>query len=236
MPPRETPRKRTKTASLSGKSSREASAKPAGLKRKPDRRVKRTRDVLGDALVALMHEKPFEAIRVQDVLDRAGVSRSTFYTHYTDKNDLLFSDAEDFFGAMATALSRNGDKSNRVAPVREFFEHVAEAEEFRAAMVAANKAQDIMEMGQGFFARGIAQRLAELRGAPAISAARRTALGHAFAGAMFSLLSWWLGSDKAMSAAQLDEMYHRMVWAGIGLKQVPDLQVGGKIKVRMVHV
>jgi AcrR family transcriptional regulator len=59
--------------------------------------VRRTRDALGDALVALITERPFDAITVQDVLDRAGVSRSTFYTHYRDKNDLLLSDVEEFW-------------------------------------------------------------------------------------------------------------------------------------------
>ena len=58
------------------------------VKKKIDRRVRATRDGLGDALIALMHEKPFETITVQHVLERAKVSRSTFYSHYSDKNDL----------------------------------------------------------------------------------------------------------------------------------------------------
>jgi AcrR family transcriptional regulator len=56
----------------------------AGSKKKTDARVRRTRDALGDALIALMQEKPFDTITVQDVLDRAHVSRSTFYSHYSD--------------------------------------------------------------------------------------------------------------------------------------------------------
>lgn len=58
----------------------------------------RTRDTLGDALVALMHEKNFDEITVQDLLDRAGVGRATFYVHYRDKQDLFLSDVEDFSG------------------------------------------------------------------------------------------------------------------------------------------
>src|SRR5262249_29821991 len=84
--------------------------KPA---RKMDRRVRQTRDALGDALIQLMHKKPFDSITVQHVLDRAGVSRSTFYTHYRDKNDLFLSDVEDFLDMIAFALSRHGDKSRR---------------------------------------------------------------------------------------------------------------------------
>ena len=100
----------------------------AASKKKTDARVRRTRDALGDALVALMQEKPFETITVQDVLDRANVSRSTFYTHYSDKDDLLMSDAEEFFEAISTALSQHGDMSVRVFPVQEFFTHLADVQ------------------------------------------------------------------------------------------------------------
>ena len=187
---------------------------PAG---ETDRRVVRTRDLLGDALVALMQEKPFESITVQDVLDRAGVGRSTFYTHYEDKNDLFLSDAAEFFEAMSTALSKHGDKSDRVAPVCEFFAHVAEQRQFHDALVASGKIQDLWEMGQEYFARGIEQRLAELPGVPAMAPPRPAALARAFAGALFSLLSWWIQSGQAMSAAQMDELFHGMVWSSIGV-------------------
>src|SRR5476651_2228753 len=93
---------------------------------KSDPRVRRTRDLLGDALVALMQQKPFDSIRVQDVLDLAGVSRSTFYEHFKDKDDLFESDAEEFFEMMANALSKRNDASERVVPVRELFEHLRE--------------------------------------------------------------------------------------------------------------
>ena len=69
--------------------------------RKTDRRVRRTREQLGGALAGLIQEKPFDSITVQDVLDRAGVARSTFYSHYRDKNDLFLSDADEFFEHVA---------------------------------------------------------------------------------------------------------------------------------------
>src|ERR1700687_373218 len=204
-----TPRNRTKTGPMSGKAPASAG--------KTDRRVVRTRDLLGDALVALMHDKAFESITVQDVLDRAGVGRSTFYTHYKDKNDLFLSDAEEFFEAMSTALSKYGDKSNRVAPVCEFFSHVAEQREFHDALVASGKTQDLWVMGQEYFARGIEQRFKELRGVPALAAELASALAHAFAGALFSLLSWWIQRAPPLSATQMDELFHGMVWSSIGM-------------------
>ena len=56
---------------------------------RPDRRVSRTRRALKDALTDLILEKGYEAVTVQDVIDRADVGRSTFYAHFVDKDDLL---------------------------------------------------------------------------------------------------------------------------------------------------
>jgi AcrR family transcriptional regulator len=181
-----------------------------------------------------MQEKPFESITVQHVLDRAGVSRSTFYEHYEGKNDLFLSDAAEFFEAMSTALSKHGDKSSRVAPVCEFFAHVAEQRQFHDALVASGKIQDLWEMGEEYFARAIEQRLAELPGVPAMAPPRPAALARAFAGALFSLLSWWIQSDPQMTAAQMDELFHRMVWSSIGM--APPQSEQAKLSKRFVKI
>ncbi|MEO0596467.1 MAG: TetR/AcrR family transcriptional regulator [Chloroflexota bacterium] len=50
-----------------------------------DPRVRRTRKLLKQAFVELMHEKGFNAMTVQDIADRADINRTTFYDHYEDK-------------------------------------------------------------------------------------------------------------------------------------------------------
>jgi AcrR family transcriptional regulator len=54
-----------------------------------DLRIRRTRKLLQEALIALTVEKGFEAVTVSDLTERAMVNRSTFYRHYLDKYDLL---------------------------------------------------------------------------------------------------------------------------------------------------
>ena len=176
--------------------------------------MRRTRDRLGDALVALLLEKPFDDITVQDVLDRAKVSRSTFYSHFRDKNDLFLSDSDEFLEGLATALSRFGDKSERVAPVHELFAHVADVRPFYNALVESGKIQDVWELGREHFARGIDKRLGEIPRGRAIPAEKRMAMAHGFAGSMFSLLDWWLRNGADRSAKEMDELFHQMVWAG----------------------
>src|SRR5438552_11265376 len=163
------------------------SGKAAKASKKMDARVARTRDVLGDAIIALMQEKPFEEINVQRVLDRADVARSTFYTHYRDKDDLFLSDAEEFFEIMATSVSRDDKDSNRIAPVREFFSHVADMREFSRAVITSGKAHDLIGLCRGHFARAINERLATMPRARGIAPTRRAVKAQAIAGAMFSM-------------------------------------------------
>lgn len=184
-------------------------------KKKTDARIRRTRDALGDALVALMQEKPFETITVQDVLDRAHVSRSTFYSHYNDKDDLLMSDAEEFFESISMALSVHGDKSDRVFPVKEFFAHLSDVQPFFKALVKSGKFQENMELARGHFARGIERRLSELPRGQSIPANQLSAIAFTHAGALLSLLTWWLDRGMREPPAEMDELFHRMVWKGV---------------------
>ena len=183
--------------------------------RKTDRRVLRTRDRLGDALMELLVEKPFDDITVQEVLDRAEVSRSTFYEHYRDKNDLFLSDVDDFFERMASLLSRNHDRSERVAPVAELLTHVGEVQEFYAALVASGRMQDVRELGEAHFARGIEARLQDRADASLLTPATRGALAHAFAGALFALLSHWIQRGRIELPRAMDQLFHRMVEGSI---------------------
>jgi len=199
----------------------------ADLGKREDRRVRRSRDRLGDALVALLLEKAFDEITVQEVLDRAGVSRSTFYTHYRDKNDLFLSDAEDFFESMATALSRFGDKSERVAPVQELFAHICEMRAFYDSLLESGHLHDVMELGEQHFARGIEQRLAEIPRAGRIPLPRRSAIAHGLSGNLFSLLTWWIRHGMVLSVEEMDKLFHEQLWAGVDGGARPSSKVGG---------
>jgi AcrR family transcriptional regulator len=183
------------------------------LKRKKvDARVRKTRDALGDALVGLMQERPFESITVQDVLDRANVGRSTFYSHYSDKDDLLMSDAEEFFEAMSMALSVHGDTSERVFPVREFFNHLIDAQQFVVALRTSGKLHANLELARGHFARGIERRMNELAKGESIPAHQRAALAFAHAGALLSLMQWWIDRGMKEPAEEMDSLFHKIVW------------------------
>lgn len=55
----------------------------------PDRRVRRTRHALEEALIGLILEKGYDAVTIEEITDRADLGRTTFYLHFRDKEELL---------------------------------------------------------------------------------------------------------------------------------------------------
>jgi AcrR family transcriptional regulator len=189
-------------------------------KRKADQRVKRTCNRLGTALLELILEKPLNEVTVQEVLDRAGVGRSTFYQHYRDKDDLLVSQLEMFLEFMSTVLSVRHDKSNRVAPIEEIFAHIGNQNKIYKALSDSSRLNDFWDLAEGYFARGIEQRLVESGRLKALSSRELAACATALAGSLLSLLRWWLDRGEKETPREMDEMFHRMVWSGMAERPV----------------
>ena len=184
-------------------------------RRKPDKRVRRTHERLGSALVELIQEKPIDDVTVQEVLDRASVGRSTFYLHFRDKNDLLLSQLEKFLEMMSTALSIRKEESRRVVPVAELFAHIGNQKKIYRALADSGRLNDFFDLAQGFFSRGIEQRLRESKRLPKLPQRELAARAFALAGSLLSLLRWWLDRGAKEPPGDMDELFHRIVWNGL---------------------
>lgn len=76
-----------------------------------DQRVRQTRQALFQAFAALVLERPYEDIGVTDIIKQAGVSRSTFYQHYRNKDDILTGSMSGMFAVLADAACGQGEAS-----------------------------------------------------------------------------------------------------------------------------
>lgn len=73
-----------------------------------DRRVKKSRAAIYQAFISLLHQKSYESITVQEIIDLADVGRSTFYAHFDTKEALLEEVCQDLF--QHTFLERDDGK------------------------------------------------------------------------------------------------------------------------------
>lgn len=180
--------------------------------RAKDRRVQKTRRLLLHALGSLLHEKRYDAIVVQDILDRANVGRSTFYTHFRDKDELLHSAIREVLGATVPEAPPSSRRSERVLRCsRPMFEHISQ--HLRAAKGGMGPRSRTLVHER--LRQAIAERIAEEVG----SATRRASPGRVppellvklVTSSFVVVLDWWVESGGKMSPGEVDEIFRAMV-------------------------
>lgn len=120
-----------------------------------DLRVKRTLQLIQDAMIGLMGEQGFERMTVRDITERAMINRATFYLHYEDKYDLLHKMADGMLAELTRSMELppgfrphelNMDEGSPPPSFVRQFEHLATHAAFYRVMLGP--------MGQpGFAAR-----------------------------------------------------------------------------------
>lgn len=81
-----------------------------------DKRIVKTRNNIKQTLIKMLAEKPFEEITVKELCEKAETSRITFYTHYSDKIELvnsIFDDMQkralDIYHNLQSGNNKDGD-------------------------------------------------------------------------------------------------------------------------------
>src|SRR5215472_6370021 len=114
---------------------------------KQDRRSQRTHRLVNSAMLELLFEKHYDTITVQDILDRAGIGRSTFYVHYFDKEDVLASIAEQQLALMVQQLSTR-DAGQAIVPSLRLFRHVGERHHYFQSLMRGHAGEVLWQAVQ----------------------------------------------------------------------------------------
>ena len=175
-----------------------------------DRRVRRTRQLLHTALASLIHQKPYEGIVVKEILARANVGRSTFYSHFRDKQDLLETSIRDVLEQRETLSCTRGRSVGD--PILErtlrLFEHI---ERQRAALREppdVRRLAGVHERLEAELVRSIVQALesrpaARTQNAPAIPP---ELIAQFVASTFLVVLQWWFEKAPSRSAAEANDV------------------------------
>lgn len=182
---------------------------------KVDRRVCRTRRSLSGALVELILEKRYSSITVQNVIDRAGVGRSTFYAHFRGKEDLFLTDWKRLLDGFVRRIEWENAAGGRVFPVRELFGHVQEFHHFYRALARSRKTGWLFRTGLGHLSESVERSLDSwLTGKPRPSVPLPV-LSNYLASEVMALLKWWLEREMPHTPERMDEMFHELVGPGL---------------------
>ena len=120
------------------------------MKKKKDLRVIKTQTILYNTLLELLKEQPFEKIKVSNICQRARINRSTFYSHYNDKYELMV----DFMNNLKESLKEELKKNNYSPNTRDYYikmiglllNHIEEKKDVYQFALVNNENSIIIEM------------------------------------------------------------------------------------------
>jgi AcrR family transcriptional regulator len=185
---------------------------------KIDRRKQRTRALLRDALIALILEKGYDAVTVQDITDRANLGRATFYLHYKGgKDELLLSMMEGIQADVmqqAGPITSNGFLENGNPPSLHAFKHAEENADFYKAMLGGGGLAGLITR---FRKSSVEQIQAQMNPVLAAHEDRLTVdiISNFVVGALNTLVIWWLENDRPCPAEEVARIYHQLITVGI---------------------
>jgi AcrR family transcriptional regulator len=180
-----------------------------------DRRVLKTKKLLHEALLSLIHEKNYDSVAVKEILDRANVGRSTFYMHFRDKDELLVSGMHDMLCSAQPALPpSSARRSERIIGFSlPLFAHIHQHRIAGMAKIGARGRAIIHEHLQRVIADLIAGEVAK-----AFQGRRKTAgrippdlLVQYLSSTFILVLNWWVGSKSVLLPEEVNSLFLALI-------------------------
>ncbi|WP_165422962.1 TetR/AcrR family transcriptional regulator [Ktedonosporobacter rubrisoli] len=165
-----------------------------------DLRVRRTHKLLWEALLALMGEREFETLTVKDICERAMVHRTTFYNHYEDKYDLLRCGMQETYEMLMAQSNRANEGASTY---QVFFVHVASHKHLYRIMLCGQGGNDFQGWLRDRFMESLEAKMQQAEQAGKQWGAPLPLLAHFYAGAIVSMLAWWIVNDLPASVEQM---------------------------------
>jgi AcrR family transcriptional regulator len=189
-----------------------------------DRRSRRSRRQLKEALFALILEKGYDTVTIEDITGRADLGRTTFYLHYRDKEDLLLESIASMADELIARLPPHDWKTGEALEIPGEMVQEAILIVFRHAAENAPLYRIIFR-GEG--ATKTSQRFHSIISQQAILLVQdRLRLGdlhlqvpadvfaNYFAGALLALTTWWLEADTPYSPEEMANIFQKLFFQG----------------------
>ena len=162
--------------------------------------------------IGLAREKPYDSIAVKEILDRANVGRSTFYTHFRDKDDLLESGVHEMLRAIY-GRRRSGSAAEQVLafslPILEYVHEHRRADGPKMTregrVVMHDHLRDVL-------ADLIAEDIAMVvRGRQSTLQMPGDLVARHVASTFVLVLNWWVDTGAALTPAEVEARFRALI-------------------------
>lgn len=184
-----------------------------------DRRTRRTKRNLREALHSLISEKGYDAVTVQDIASRADVGRSTFYAHFENKDKLHLSAFDNVRNALLLGAEETAghDKSNDGFNFNSLplFQHADESRRMYRALKDKDAGKmflkNMFRQTRDLILQDLHASLPEEQK----DSPRTKAIAHFYASSLISMLTFWLDNNLPLSPEEMNELFKGLVMQGL---------------------
>lgn len=161
---------------------------------KVDARVKRTKQRLREAIVALVLERGYEDVTIRDIAERAEVGYATYFRHYPTKDALLLDILEGLLTDLMALLEptlADEDASHNGATV---FEHVRQHHDLYRVLIASQRSLELVSRAEEVAFASLGR---SLEPSPDALLPPAAAVNH-LVRSLIALIEWWLDAGMPL--------------------------------------
>ena len=179
------------------------------LNNKSTIKVNKTKKILEDALGALLEEKPFEEIRVIDICSKANMHRSTFYTYFNDKYELLKSKLDEYEAKFLEDLQRykieDKLKDFHIDIMIKILQYFYFNRKYLKIIFQNNKDNSITKILQKYLEAYVIEGVKDMKLAKPDKPYFFNVMGAFYSGAFVTVISEWILNDCTIKPQELAE-------------------------------
>lgn len=175
-----------------------------------DERVLRTRNSIAHAVIRLGQEQGVDRLTVGQLSREAGISRSTFYSHFGSlEHYLAQSFATMVEGCALHEAGQAGPGDRRLLHVRMILDHAASAPRYAAQISKSRHRPAMLLAGEDSLSSHVERRLQMLR--PALSGPDRSVLARFVAAGFIGLFRDWMTSGMKRSPETVERQFGALI-------------------------
>ena len=179
---------------------------------KSDRRTQKTKYSIQEALFSLMQKKQYYRITIQNIIDKANVGRSTFYSHYSTKDELFLSCIQPMLEMINIDIGKYielGEASSQ--SVFELFEHIKQNNRVVRGLIKAENSSLFFEKIVTHFDSQAQKYLNRKIIRPDILKIPLPILTHHISTTLVGLVKWWSNNNMPYSSEKMCQFFQELI-------------------------
>jgi len=189
-----------------------------------ERRKQHTRQQLKQAGIALVLEKGYDALTIQDITDRADVARATFYLYYKDKEEIVWEAIQEQWDVVVRELRKHFSVYqvfDEYPGLIASFQLVAAQREFYKIVFGSRGSAALIRRKEAYLAAAIEHEIKHQKLQTSFSHLPPEIVAQFIIGAGVRLMVWWIETPNDYSVEQMASMIYAMLHPALPTAETP---------------